>query len=83
MSRRRPGREHWRRPRLVFLHEIRARDVGWHRVRVNWMRKVIVGQEDVINQVLNTMFGAANSLIVGAPGLAKTLLIRTIARCCI
>jgi MoxR-like ATPase len=44
------------------------------------LRKVIIGQEDVINQVLMTLFVGGNSLIVGAPGLAKTLLVYTIAR---
>jgi MoxR-like ATPase len=44
------------------------------------LRKVIVGQEEVINQVLNTLFVGGNSLIVGAPGLAKTLLIHTMAQ---
>src|SRR5437870_2519086 len=44
------------------------------------LRKVIIGQEDVINQVLNTLFVGGNSLIVGALGLAKTLLIHTMAQ---
>ena len=44
------------------------------------LRKVIIGQEDVINQVLMTLFVGGNSLIVGAPGLAKTLLVYTISR---
>ena len=44
------------------------------------LRKIIVGQEEVISQVLNTLFVGGNSLIVGAPGLAKTLLIHTMAR---
>ena len=44
------------------------------------LRKVIVGQDEVIAQVLNTLFVGGNSLIVGAPGLAKTLLIYTMAR---
>jgi MoxR-like ATPase len=44
------------------------------------LRKVIVGQEEVISQVLTTLFVGGNSLIVGAPGLAKTLLIYTMAR---
>jgi MoxR-like ATPase len=44
------------------------------------LRKVIIGQEDVISQVLMTLFVGGNSLIVGAPGLAKTLLIYTISR---
>jgi MoxR-like ATPase len=42
--------------------------------------KVIIGQGEVINQVLMTLFVGGNSLIVGAPGLAKTLLIHTISR---
>jgi len=44
------------------------------------LRKVIIGQGEVINQVLNTLFVGGNSLIVGAPGLAKTLLIHTMAQ---
>ena len=44
------------------------------------LRKVIVGQDDVIGQVLLTLFVGGNSLIVGVPGLAKTLLIHTLAR---
>ena len=43
------------------------------------LRKVIIGQEDVIAQVLLTLFVGGNSLIVGVPGLAKTLLIQTMA----
>jgi len=44
------------------------------------LRKLIVGQDDIINQVLLTLFVGGNSLIVGVPGLAKTLLIHTMAR---
>jgi MoxR-like ATPase len=44
------------------------------------LRKIIIGQEDTINQVLLTLFVGGNSLIVGVPGLAKTLLIHTLAR---
>ena len=44
------------------------------------LRKRIVGQEAVIEQVLLSLFVGGNSLIVGVPGLAKTLLIHTIAR---
>src|SRR6187455_1132366 len=42
--------------------------------------KLIVGQGDVVHQVLLTLFVGGNSLIVGVPGLAKTLLIRTLAQ---
>ncbi|HEY0810560.1 MAG TPA: AAA family ATPase, partial [Longimicrobiales bacterium] len=44
------------------------------------LRKRIIGQEAVIDQVLLSLFVGGNSLIVGVPGLAKTLLIHTIAR---
>ena len=42
--------------------------------------KLIVGQKSVIDQVLLSLFVGGNSLIVGVPGLAKTLLIRTMAQ---
>jgi MoxR-like ATPase len=44
------------------------------------LQKKIVGQSDVIELVLQTLFVGGNSLIVGVPGLAKTLLIATLAR---
>jgi MoxR-like ATPase len=42
--------------------------------------KLIVGQESVVEQVLLTILAGGNSLIVGVPGLAKTLLIHSIAQ---
>jgi MoxR-like ATPase len=44
------------------------------------LRKLIVGQDDVIEEVLLSLFVGGNSLIVGVPGLAKTLLIHSIAQ---
>jgi len=44
------------------------------------LRKLIVGQDGVIEQVLLSLFVGGNSLIVGVPGLAKTLLIHSIAQ---
>ena len=44
------------------------------------LHKLIVGQETVIEQVLLSLFAGGNSLIVGVPGLAKTLLINTISQ---
>jgi MoxR-like ATPase len=44
------------------------------------LRKLIVGQEDVIEQALIALFAGGNCLIVGVPGLAKTLLVHTIAQ---
>ncbi len=43
------------------------------------LRKVIVGQDDVIEQVLIALFTGGHCLITGVPGLAKTLLIKTVA----
>ncbi|MEM1183900.1 MAG: AAA family ATPase [Planctomycetota bacterium] len=42
--------------------------------------KVVVGQQDVVEQVLLAVFCRGHALVVGVPGLAKTLLISTIAR---
>ena len=47
---------------------------------ISELRKLIVGQEDVIEQALIGLFAGGNCLIVGVPGLAKTLLIHTIAQ---
>ena len=44
------------------------------------IRKVIVGQDDVIDQVLVAIFTGGHCLITGVPGLAKTLLIKTLAQ---
>jgi MoxR-like ATPase len=43
------------------------------------LRKVIVGQDDVVDQVLIALFTGGHCLLTGVPGLAKTLLIKTIA----
>ena len=47
---------------------------------VSELRKLIVGQEDVVDQLLVSLFAGGNSLIIGVPGLAKTLLVHTVAR---
>src|SRR5258705_300233 len=44
------------------------------------LSKVIVGQADVIEQLLISLFAGGHCLITGAPGLAKTLLVRSIAQ---
>ena len=43
------------------------------------LRKVIVGQDEIIDQVLVALFTGGHCLITGVPGLAKTLLIRTLS----
>jgi MoxR-like ATPase len=44
------------------------------------IRKVIVGQNDVVEQVMMSLMTGGNSIITGVPGLAKTLLIATMAQ---
>ena len=51
-----------------------------HQQIITELRKLIVGQDDVIEQVLVSLFAGGNCLIIGVPGLAKTLLVHTIAR---
>ncbi|HUU69529.1 MAG TPA: MoxR family ATPase [Planctomycetota bacterium] len=44
------------------------------------IHKIIVGQNEVIDQILTAMFCRGHCLLVGVPGLAKTLMISTLAR---
>lgn len=44
------------------------------------LSRVIIGQKDVIRQLLISLLAGGNCLITGAPGLAKTLLVKTIAQ---
>src|SRR5919112_1596923 len=44
------------------------------------LRKAIVGQDEVVDQVLMALFTGGHCLITGVPGLAKTLLIKTVAQ---
>ncbi|MEO9954852.1 MoxR family ATPase [Nonlabens sp.] len=42
--------------------------------------KVIIGQENVINEILISIFSGGHALLVGVPGLAKTLMVNTISQ---
>ncbi|MCF6294225.1 MAG: MoxR family ATPase [Flavobacteriaceae bacterium] len=42
--------------------------------------KVIIGQDEVINQILISIFSGGHSLLIGVPGLAKTLMVNTVAQ---
>ena len=42
--------------------------------------KVIVGQDEVVDQILLSVFSGGHALLVGVPGLAKTLMVNTIAQ---
>jgi MoxR-like ATPase len=52
---------------------------GYHDLRVE-LGKVIVGQDAVIEELLIALFCKGHALLVGVPGLAKTLLISTLAK---
>lgn len=42
--------------------------------------KVIIGQEEVVDQILISIFSGGHALLIGVPGLAKTLMVNTIAQ---
>lgn len=42
--------------------------------------KVIVGQDEVVNQILISIFSGGHALLIGVPGLAKTLMVNTISQ---
>jgi MoxR-like ATPase len=42
--------------------------------------KIIIGQDDVVNQIVLSIFSGGHALLVGVPGLAKTLMVNTIAQ---
>ncbi len=54
--------------------------VSKHRDLKKEIAKVIVGQDEVVNQILLSIFSGGHSLLIGVPGLAKTLMVNTIAQ---
>jgi MoxR-like ATPase len=63
--------------------ELRARIERFQEVQekiVHQVRRVIVGQEEVLEQVMIALFVGGHCLITGLPGTAKTLLVRTISQ---
>ena len=47
---------------------------------VNELQKIIVGQEDIIDQLLITLLAQGHCLLTGVPGLGKTLLVKSLAQ---
>src|SRR6478609_905603 len=70
------------RPTLESTDDIALADrlKTGHDQIITELHKLIIGQEDVIELVLLSLFTGGNSLIVGVPGLAKTLLINTVSQ---
>jgi MoxR-like ATPase len=66
---------------IEFKSDVEAVDafVGRYKALRSEIAKVIVGQDDIINDVLISVFSKGHCLLVGVPGLAKTLLVNTIA----
>lgn len=66
---------------MQFKSESEAVDffVGKYKELNNEIGKVIIGQNEVIRDVLISIFSRGHCLLVGVPGLAKTLLVNTIA----
>jgi len=53
---------------------------GAYQQMTNQIGKVIVGQKDVVEQLLMALFSRGHCLLVGVPGLAKTLLVSTVSK---
>src|SRR5262249_36809053 len=71
------GEESW--PKIEGdLSAIERLNDGYRRL-VREMSKAIVGQQEVIEELLIAIFARGHCLLVGVPGLAKTLMIRTLA----
>jgi MoxR-like ATPase len=66
-------------PREREAQAIRGLGAAYSRLREE-IGKVIIGQDDVVDQLLISLFSRGHCLLVGVPGLAKTLLVSTIAR---
>jgi MoxR-like ATPase len=66
---------------VVFANDVEAADAlkqAYEKLRAE-IAKVVVGQDEVVRLVLTAIFCQGHSLLVGVPGLAKTLLVHTIA----
>jgi len=67
---------------MQFKNDVEAVEYFQDRYKklTNEIHKVIVGQDDVVKDVLISIFSNGHCLLVGVPGLAKTLLVNTIAQ---
>src|SRR5471032_3387947 len=70
-------------PQQLDSEVLRSRIARFRQVKseiVTQVRRVIIGQEEVLEQVMIALFVGGHCLITGLPGTAKTLLVRTIAQ---
>jgi len=62
------------------MNDISPREVGELYARITAeLNKVIVGQEQIVRLLLASLFARGHCLLIGVPGLAKTLIVRTLA----
>ncbi|MFO7914764.1 MAG: MoxR family ATPase [Candidatus Krumholzibacteriales bacterium] len=57
--------------KFTRAHDLLSSEIG----------KVIIGQKEVVTQLLTALFAGGHCILVGVPGLAKTLLVSTVAKC--
>ncbi|MGP8214296.1 MAG: AAA family ATPase [Bacteroidia bacterium] len=67
---------------MTYKSDVEAVDALGHKYRelTNEIKKVIIGQGEIVEDVLNCIFSRGHCLLIGVPGLAKTLLVNTIAQ---
>ena len=58
---------------------IRGLQTAYRRLREE-IAKVIIGQQDIVDQLLISLFSKGHCLLIGVPGLAKTLLVSTVSQ---
>ena len=63
-------------------HEVVARVAAARNTILSELQKAIVGQQETIEQIIVTLLTGGHCLLVGVPGLGKTLLVKSIARMC-
>jgi MoxR-like ATPase len=65
-----------------FKNDVEALDALRYKYKelTTEITKVIYGQDQIVTQVLNTLFSRGHCLLIGVPGLAKTLLVTTISQ---
>ena len=64
-----------------FASDVEAADALAEKSKIlqREISKIVIGQDEVVRQILTAIFCQGHSLLVGVPGLAKTLLVQTIA----
>jgi MoxR-like ATPase len=65
--------------KALELQAIKGMQTAYKRLR-DEIGKVIIGQQEVVDQLLISLFSRGHCLLIGVPGLAKTLLVSTVSR---